>query len=271
MAEARRRIEHIIETDPVIRKGLQRRIVNSRALARYMMDVEGVDSTYDAILGIIRRYPVSSSGSLDVYRVFRECELSLRDKLAELEVEYHQETMYQIAEFASNLKTARGESLKLVVGLGFIRIIADQNALENLRRTLRPRAEINYSPNLTEISVHLPPAALTMKEIAAKITMELALNDINLAGMIEGPRVVTLLVTETDAPRALQALQRMLKEEAAIPKQTTSASEINSAGQEPLGERGGRRNPVVEPSYSPRDKSGPEVLQDSYANHHRKL
>ena len=50
VANIRRQVERFIETDPVIKKGLQRRIINSRAFARYILEVNGVASTLDAIL-----------------------------------------------------------------------------------------------------------------------------------------------------------------------------------------------------------------------------
>lgn len=270
MADLRRRIEQIIETDPVIQKGLQRRIVNSRALARYMIDVQGVDSTHDAILGIIRRYPVSDGDSPDDWRVFRECELSMRDKLADLKVEYHQETMYQIAEFASNLKTSRGENLKLVVGLGFIRIIADQNALENLRRTLRPREQISYSTNLTEISVRIPPTAHATRGIVAKIAMELALNDIELMGIVECAPELALVVAEADAPRTLEAIQ-MLREEVTNSKQTTAVPETVRAEEDALGEHLVLDDPTVEVSYPSSESSTQQAPRNSDSNRHRRL
>jgi len=215
MADIRRRIERVIEADPVIKKGLQRGIVNSRALARYILDNEGLDSTPDAILGIIRRYSLSDRESSDIRHIFKGCELSLRNKIAELEVEYHQDTMNRVAEFASNHKTARGENVKLVLGLRFIRVITDQNSLEGLRKTLQPGEIIGYSRDLTEITIHLPPAAHMTKGIVAKVTTELFLNGINLAGIVECAPELTLIVAEIDAPRALEALQRMLKEDAA--------------------------------------------------------
>src|SRR5438309_3804735 len=145
MADIRRRIERAIGMDPVTKKGLQRGIVNSRALTRCIRKTDGLDSTADATLGNIRRYALSSGESEEVRRAFRDCGLSLRNKVGDLEVEYHQDTMNRIGEFASNLKTVRGENVKLVVGVRFIRVIADQNALENFRKTVQPTHVIRYS------------------------------------------------------------------------------------------------------------------------------
>ena len=269
MAETRRRVEYIIESNQVIKKGLQWGIINIRALTRYMREIEGVDSSDDSILGIIRRYPVSDRESADTHRIFRGCELSLRNKVAELEIEYHQETMYQVAEFASNLKTVRGENVKLIVGAGLIRIIADQIALDTFSKTLRPREITAYSRDLTEIMVHLPPTAHTTKGVVAKVTMELALNDINLAGIVDTCTELSLVVAETDAPRALDALQRMLKEDAANSLQTTAPSEIVPAPHDSLEEFTGVHHPT-EISHPPKEAITQETARNSHSNHHRR-
>src|SRR5207245_10386781 len=119
VADIRRQVERAIETDSVIKKGLQQRIINSRALDRYILEANGVDSTLDAILGIVRRYPLGSEND-------------------------------------NRHRQARGT-----------------------------------------------------KGIIAKISTELALNDVNLVGIICNSPEDILLVTEADAPRALEALQRM--------------------------------------------------------------
>ncbi len=270
MADTRRQIEHIIEADPVIKKGLQRGIVNTRALARYVQNIERIDSTPDAILGIIRRYPILDGGSSGIKHIFGEGGLSLRNKIAELEVEYHQETMYQVAEFAANVKTAKGESVKLIVGLRHIRIIADQNALDTFSKTIRPREIIGYSKDLTEITVHLPQGSHTTKGVVAKVTTELALNDINLEGIVECAPELTLVVAETDAPRALEALQRMLKEEAANSKQIVASPEVVPTTLEPLGEYEGKKIPNVDIPYPIAGTNAQESPRNIHPNRHRR-
>lgn len=212
MADLRRRIEHLIETDPVIRRGLQRGIVNSRALARRIREEDVPESSLGAILGIIRRYSPGSETGDDLRRTFRECELVLRSKIGDLAVENGPDIMKRVAEFAGTIRTTRGENLRVMVGMKAIRVIADQKALDGFRQTLSPKEIISYSANLAEISLLLPKEAMETKGIFAKIATELALNDINLVGIMCCAPEDVLLVTERDAPRALETLQRMQKE-----------------------------------------------------------
>jgi hypothetical protein len=214
VADIRRWVERFIEADPVIKKGLQRRIINSRALARYILEAKGVDSTLDTVLGIVRRYPLSAENDSRDRQVFKDCEIATRNNVADLAVENGPDIMRRIAEFASTIRSNRGESLRVTAGFRSIRVIADEKALESFRQTLRSKEIINYSNHLAEISLLFPPEAKSTKGIIAKISTELALNDVNLVGIICNSPEDILLVTEADAPRALQVLQRMLGEEA---------------------------------------------------------
>jgi hypothetical protein len=224
MADLRRRVERLIESDPVIKKGLQRGIINSRALARFIQEEDGPESTLDAILGIIRRYPLGVEDEREFPRVFKGCELALRSKIGDLAIENGPDIMKRIAEFAGTIRTTRGENLRVMVGLQSIRVIADQKALETFRQTLRPKEIVSYSTDLTEISLLMPPEAIRTKGIIAKITAELALNDVNLVGIMCCAPEDILLVAEKDSPRALETLQRMLKEGSIDNKRNSDAS-----------------------------------------------
>ncbi len=217
MASVRRQVERIIESDPVIKKGLQRRIINSRALARYILSVDKVESTQDGILGIIRRYPLGDELEMVHRQMFKDCEIVTRHGMANLAIEKTPGIMRSVAEFAANIKTMRGENLRLAVGLTSIRVIAEQKTLELFRQTLRPTEVVSYTPDLAEISLLFNPDAEKLKGvkgIAAKITAQLVSHDVNMAGMFFfGLPEDVIMVAEDDAPRALQAIQQLLKEE----------------------------------------------------------
>lgn len=237
MADLRRRVERFVEGDPVIKRGLQRGIINSRALARFIRETDGNDSSLDAILGVIRRYPLSGEEKTELRRVFKDCELALRNKVGDLAVENGPDIMKKIAEFTSTIRTTRGETLRILVGLQSIRVIADQSALEAFRRTLPSKDIISYSMDLTEISLLFPPEAVQTKGIIAKIATELALNNVNLAGIMCCAPEDIVLIAESDAPRALEALQRMLKEESGDASQTSDDAKTDHRVKDSLPEK----------------------------------
>ena len=211
--DTRRLVEKFLETDPVIRKGLQRGIINSRALARFIQQADGVDASPDAIVGIIRRYPVTEREPPANREGFRELELVVRSGVGDLILENTAGTMKRIAEFSGSIKSTRGENLRVVVGVRAIRIVADQRALSQFRESFLDKDVLRFATNLAEISILLPPTASGLKGYFARVTSELALNDVDVHGIMCSSLETILLVDEKDAAKGLEALQRMIANE----------------------------------------------------------
>jgi hypothetical protein len=212
MAGSRRIVESVLERDPVIRKGLERGIINSRALARFIQKTTQVEATPDAILGYIRRYPVDGEDSTEYGLVLKDSDIKMKSKVGVLEIDHGPQTMRLISEFAGTVKTTRGENLRVLCGTRCIRVIADQKALAQLKQNLRDKEIIQYAENLVEVSLLLSPAAEHADGIYNRITAQLAMNDLHaIAILFCGPEAI-LIVREEDSVRALEVLQEMLSD-----------------------------------------------------------
>lgn len=213
MDDSRLVIERIIETDPVIKRGLQRRIINSRALARFIQESGGIKATSDAIVGVIRRYPLDREELGDTRRILNDCKVVMRSKVGDLALENGPGVMKRVSEFSGSIQSTKGENLRVVVGIKSVRVIADQRALEQFRQTFNDKEVVRYTDNLVEISLVLSPIAEQTKGVYARITTELALNNVNLVGIMCCSPESILIVTEKDAPKAVEVLQRMMPED----------------------------------------------------------
>jgi len=213
VAYVRRTVERIIESDPTIKTGLQRGIINSRALSRYILENCAVDSTPDAVLGILRRYPLDG-GREDHHRLaLKDCTIMMRSGMAYLTIENAPDVMKRVAEFASTIRSTRGEHFRVIVGSNSVRVIARHEALDNFRQTFRPREVISYSARLAEICLLLPFGPESLGEIATAITAQLTLNRVNLVGILVCPPEDIIIVSENDASRTFEALQQLLRDE----------------------------------------------------------
>ena len=213
MAYVRRAVERIIESDPTIKTGLQRGIINSRALSRYILENCAVDSTPDAVLGILRRYPLVGESENDRRLALKDCDITMRSGMAYLTIENAPDTMKKVAEFAGTIRSTRGENFRAIVSSNSIRVIARQEALDKFKETFRAKEIIGYSAKLAEICLLLPFGAETLGEIATAITAQLSLNRVNIAGILVCPPEDIIIVSENDASRTYEALQQLLKEE----------------------------------------------------------
>src|SRR5260370_23535340 len=213
VAAVRRSIEGIIEYDARIRTGLQRGIINSRARSRCILENCAVDSTPDAVLGILRRYPLDGVREDGNRLGLEDCNISMRGGVAYLTIENAPDTMKRVAEFTSTIRSTRGENFRVIVGSDSVRIIAGQETLDNFRQSFRPKEIINYTPELAEICILLPSAPERLAEIATAIIAQLTLNRIKLAGILVCPPEDIIIVPELDAPRTFEALQQLPREQ----------------------------------------------------------
>lgn len=221
VAEVRRQVERIIESDPTIRTGLQRGIINSRALSRYILENCAVDSTQDAVLGILRRFPMDGVREDDHRLALKDCNISMRGGMAYLTLENTPDTMKRVAEFTSTIRANRGENFRVVVGSNSVRVMARQEALDNFTQNFRPKEIISYSAELAEICLLLPHAAEKLGQIATAITAQLTLNGVSLFGILVAPPEDIIIVSDSDASRTFEAVQQLLKEETKSPGRKT--------------------------------------------------
>jgi hypothetical protein len=172
-----------------------------------------VDSTPDAVLGILRRYPLDGVRQDDNRLALKDCHISMRGGMAYLTIENAPDIMKRVAEFASTIRSMRGEYFRVIVGSGSVRVMAGQEALDNFRDSFRPKEIINYSAHLAEICLLLPFGTERLGEIATTITAQLTLNRIGLVGVLVCPPEDIIIVSEIDASRTFEALQQLLREE----------------------------------------------------------
>ena len=217
VADILRLVERTVETDPVIRKAFHRGIINNTALARYIVKTNGGTVDPEAVLSVLRRYPVNWVNE-DHRLALKDCEIAVRNRIADLSVHHSEDVMQRIAEYAATVRTTRGENLRVVSGARSVRVVADQKPLETFRQTLAPREIISYSTGLAEISLLFSTAVEKIKGIVAKITSQLALHQINLEGMMVCPPEDIMMIAEEDVPRGIEALQQLFKEETATYK-----------------------------------------------------
>jgi len=213
VAAVRRSVERIIESDPTIRTGLQRGIINSRALSRYILENCAVDSTPDAVLGILRRYPLDGTTGTGVGLALKDCHISMRGGMAYLTVENAPDIMKKVAEFASTIRSMRGENFRVIVGSDSVRVIAGQEVLDNFKQNFRAKEIISYSSDLAEICLLLPFGTERLGEIATAVISQLTLNRISLAGILVCPPEDIIIVPQIEAARTFEALQQLLREE----------------------------------------------------------
>lgn len=202
-----------IDDDPVVRQGLERGLINVRALARHIKTTTGTDGTLGAITAAIWRYPVretapkaSSVGGLI-------SALTLRDRISAFGVVNSEESWRTMAKLPEVIDAARGETLRIVSGLEASTVVIDSKNSNKLRSML-PEGSIGKAfEDLAEITIHLHEPSWEATGVLSVLATEIALNGVSIAFHFGygPPPCIVFEVHEKDAIKAYQALEKLRK------------------------------------------------------------
>ena len=201
-----------IERDGVVRNALSRGIVNTRALAREIELKSNGTATFDAILSAIRRYPVMSAlhESKEVGNAILR--LSLKNRIAVISMKNSNELQKAILRFSGEINSAAGETFRLVTNMDNASVTIDSKNLERFESFISD-SQVNMKiAGLAEIVVEMSIEIEKIPGVLSAIVTELSINSIAIRQFTTiGPGRMIILVSETDATRAFEALENMDK------------------------------------------------------------
>ena len=208
MANINQSVWNYLEQDRGIQKDLLRGIVNTRALARYLMKNHAVTGSLDAVISAIRRYEVKSSVEEEeesLKTIFKEALVSTRSHISCLTLPLS--TIGKFREFIRSFKTEH-LVFKMVVGMTMMKLLEEEAKIKKLSEVFAPNEILKYEENLSEITITLQKKAMKTKGILARIAGELAVHDVNIEEIIVASPEILLYVKDK---HIIQAHETLLK------------------------------------------------------------
>jgi predicted regulator of amino acid metabolism with ACT domain len=205
-------VRELIETDGVVRHGLEREIINIRALARSIRDSNREKLSFEAIVSAIRRYPLEKGSGSRVAGGRIVTKLSMKNKMVAVALRNQPEIPRNLARFSSEVDYSRGDTLRIVSGPEAVTLIMDLKNLEKLMSMIPRSNVLAVTKNLAEIIVQHFETIVRRPGIVAIVTTQLAVNDVNMldcAATYGPPPQITIVVEEKDALRAYEALEKL--------------------------------------------------------------
>jgi len=201
-----------IERDGVVKHGLARGLINVRALARWIQVATPGETSFDAILSAIRRYPIKQSSAKRENIGKMILKLSLKNRIVVVSIRNQPELQLTIARFAGEVNYARGDSFRVVSGMDSVSVTIDSKNLNKLDAKIPKQAILRKLENLAEIVVDMASDVDDTSGVLSAITTELAMNDVNIVQLSTvGPGRIIILAVEKDAMKAYEALEEMSK------------------------------------------------------------
>lgn len=214
MKNAVSEVWRILDNSPCIKRDLSRGLINARALAKYILKTQKMDTTLDAVISAIRRYEFGRQD--DIFTNAREglgktVNLSTRSGLIEMSLVKDEDVQRVLPELFDIIDYARGEVLRVIQATEAIKILVDEKNLENVTELFQKDKILNIDRNIAEINMHMHPKMGATRGVLAVVGSELAINDVNVLEIMSCLPEMLLFVKEKDILKAYQVLYELCR------------------------------------------------------------
>ena len=172
----------ILDNSPCIKRVLSQNLINTTALAKYLIVKEKVNGSLEAVSTAIRRY--SNDHYKDIFSIANKIvslgEISTKSKLTNVALIKDTEVEKILPKLFSIIQFHRGDVLRIIQADEAIKILVNEKNLETVKKLFSSKKIIRIDRNLAEINMHLHPDAVKTPGIISAISTELAVNGVNV-------------------------------------------------------------------------------------------
>ena len=107
----------ILDNSPCIRRNMSQGLINSRALAKYIIKEKKVETTLDAAIGAIRRYQLDKHDEVFSFAhgmLTKTINLSAKSGLAEMYLTKDEEVQQTLPKIFDIIHYVRGDVLRII-------------------------------------------------------------------------------------------------------------------------------------------------------------
>ncbi len=206
-------VRNVIEKDAVVRNGLARGLINVRALARYIQTITREDTTFEALIAAIRRYPIKETAAKRVGVGRLITNLSMKNRIVDVIIRNEPGIPGALAKFSEQIDYGRGETLSIGSGSQTVTVVLDSKNLDKLTKLIPKEKVLNIIKDLAMVTVTLAPEHVTTPGVVATMTADFAMEGVNLFDAIHTVPDIIFTVRERDALRIYQAMEKLSKED----------------------------------------------------------
>jgi predicted regulator of amino acid metabolism with ACT domain len=202
------KVWNFLENEPTIKRNLHRKIINQRALAKYIINKTQLNIQIDSVISAIRRFELSKRFNDYFYTIAEllHCsEVDTRTNLTLITIKNTnlKKIIKDIQEFDNF------EKIRVLKGDTISKIIIDKNKLDSFKSNCSNKDIININDNIGEIKLILTEKAKDKKGVLAKIASELASYNINIYEIMSCLPELLFYIEEKNLPKAQDIIIRL--------------------------------------------------------------
>lgn len=213
MTNINRKVADCLSRDIGIQKDMKRGLINTRALARYLIDKYSIQASMDAVISAIRRHDladVSDKTTEEIKNYLQDLMVFTKSNMVCIALK--DEGFKAIAEdfLGKNLLM---KNFRLVKAKNHIHLFVDKTDLDKKLELFPKDRIIKIEQDLAEIRLLVKEPEKEVKGVLARISNELSLNDIVLYDLVVAVPEFIFYLKEKDLLKAHECIMKIKEEE----------------------------------------------------------
>ncbi len=205
-------IWRILDNDPSIRRELQRGLINTSALARYLIKEKKIHGTLDAAINAIRRYHFDQYDDIftKATKILSQAvNISTKSNLVEISLIKDSDVQKALSDVFKIISYVRGDTLRIMQANDSIRLLIDKKNMDEVLSLLPKNKIISKELHLSEINIYIHPLMQKTPGILAMLANELSINGINIVEVMTCPPEMLFIIKKEDFQRASNVIHHL--------------------------------------------------------------
>lgn len=209
MTSTNQQIGKYLSKDLCIQRDLDRGIINTRALAKFLIKRYGLVASLDSVISAIRRHDVEKSfkkQEREVMNVLKEASILTKTRIAMVEVRQDANFIKKLGALDDGISG----HLKLITGTESFKILTESENTKKLKEIFK-KSILEIIDNLSAISITLNKRAMETKGVLARMANEISLHNINIIEIITCVPEVIVYVEQKDLVKTHGILMKLAR------------------------------------------------------------
>lgn len=204
-----------LRQDPFILRYMYKKLINIRALARFIINEKKINASLDAVISSIRRYNITNQ--ILIYekakKIFSQIiSISTKNQLICIELIKDIEVQQLLPKLFTIIDYEQADILIITHTEKTISIYINNDKLNNIEKII-PKNKIKHVyKNLAAINVKINKEALKIPGIIALIANEFAIYDINTIELITSGQELIWFLDDKDLLDAFSYVNKLMNE-----------------------------------------------------------
>ncbi len=202
----------ILMQNPAIQRNLSLGLINTRALAKYIIKKYMLKASVDSVISAIRRFDIDTVYE-EPYEVianlFDGSSISTRSNIACVKLKKKPDIVRYLSMITKLTNFDEKEYLRLIKGRRLLKVVIDEQQLDSFLETFDDKDIIEVNRGYTEIGIEVSPRADQTKGVISIITNEILASNVNICEFICCVPDILIYVENKDALSAHESIMRI--------------------------------------------------------------